>query len=70
MTALSLHLPSGRDYRAGSFRRFALNLINGFREALETLDRYEHLARKSDSELAALKLHREDLPAIAMNGRH
>jgi hypothetical protein len=69
MTALSIQLPSGRDYRRGSFTRMVLNFINGIREALDTANRYHQLSRKSDAELAALNMRREDLPRIAMNGR-
>lgn len=69
MSTLALHVPSGRDYRPGSVRRVVLNLINGIREALEALDRYEQLSHKSDAELAALKVQRADLPRIAINGQ-
>ncbi len=69
MTAIAIHLPSGRAYRRGSLRGIVLHLVNGFREALEALDRYEQLSHKSDAELATLQIRREDLPSIAVNGR-
>ena len=69
MTAMTLNLPSGRDYRRGSVRRFLLNVINGFREGRDVSHRYEQLAHKSDAELAALNIRREDLPRIALSGR-
>jgi hypothetical protein len=69
MTAMTLNLPSGRDYRRGSVRRFVLNVINGFREARDVSQRYEELSHKSDDELAALNIRREDLPRIALSGR-
>ena len=69
MTAIALQFPSGRDYPRGSFRRFVLNVVNGFREARDVSQRYEELSRKSDDELAALNIRREDLPRIAFSGR-
>jgi hypothetical protein len=60
---------SGRASRPRSFRRFVLDLIDGFREAREISARYQQLAHLSDPELAARKLRREELPRIAMRGR-
>ncbi len=68
MTTIALQFPSGRDYRRGSVVRLVLNFINGIREALEVASRYEQLSNKSDAELAALDMRREDLPRIALNG--
>ena len=69
MTAIAPQFPSGRAYPRRSFMRLVLNLINGFREAREISYRYEQLSHLSDAALAALKMRREDLPRIALNGR-
>ncbi len=68
MTAMAMNFPSGRDYPRGSVRRLVLNLINGFGEALDAARRYQTLAHKSDAELDALRIRREDLPRIAVSG--
>ncbi len=65
MTAIALQFPSGRNYRRGSATRLLLNLVNGLREAMAMRDHYVELDHKSDDELNALKLHRQDLPRVA-----
>jgi uncharacterized protein YjiS (DUF1127 family) len=45
------------------------SLLEAACEGFNKAELYERLARKSDAELAALGLRREDLPRIAMFGR-
>jgi uncharacterized protein YjiS (DUF1127 family) len=66
MATLAFHLPSGR----GRPREGFLNaLLSSFAEGLGKARRYQALTRKSDAELAALGVRREDLPRFVMFGR-
>jgi uncharacterized protein YjiS (DUF1127 family) len=66
MATLTFPLPSGRAPRG---RTFLSALLNAFHEGVGKARRYQTLARKSDAELAALGINREDLPRIVMFGK-
>jgi uncharacterized protein YjiS (DUF1127 family) len=65
MNTLSFPLPSGRAPRGGTF---LAALLSAFREGIGKARRYQVLTRKSDTELAALGISREDLPRHVMFG--
>lgn len=69
MTAIALQQLSGRAPSRRGFKRFVLDLIDGFREARDISDRYKQLSHLSDAELGARGLRREDLPRLAFTGR-
>jgi len=46
------------------------SLLAAASEGINKATLYERLVRKSDAELAALGLRREDLPRVVMLGRH
>jgi len=72
MTTATFPLPSGRAGRATrgfSLARFLAELFEGVAEGRRLADRYETLARKSDSELARLGLKREDIPRAVFASR-
>jgi len=54
---------------ADQVAQYLSDLLEGVREGRELATRYDALARRTDSELAALGIKREDIPQVVMFGR-
>jgi hypothetical protein len=52
-----------------AFTSHLAELCAGARDGLDLEIRYDALARKSDTDLAAIGLTRSDIPQAALNGR-
>jgi uncharacterized protein YjiS (DUF1127 family) len=57
------------DSKPGKLLTTLLTFFSAMEEGFNKTGQYEALARKSDSELAALGLTREDLPRFVMFGK-
>jgi hypothetical protein len=69
MTAIAIQLLSNPHSDQSRLSRILLNFFEGLHEAFETMYRYEELSHRSDAELAARKIRRQDLPQIAITSR-
>jgi hypothetical protein len=57
------------DRKPSKFFSTLASFFSAIEEGFNKAEQYEVLTRKSDSELAACGLRREDLPRLAMFGR-
>lgn len=64
---MSVSLSAEHTARRGAFT-FLRHVAAAVREGLEFASRYRTLSVKSDRELAALGLSREDLPRVTVQG--
>ena len=72
MTTLAVRLPSGRGARSGRGGRqgtLIATIFAAIDEGLHKAERYQALARMTDTELTNLGLRREDLPRAVMFGK-
>jgi len=69
MTTITLTAKARRPSVALAVVNFIAELRDGAREGLEIEARYDALSRKSDQELAALGLKREDIGRAAVTGK-
>ena len=65
----SLAALQSSDSKASKTLRTLASLFSAVEEGFNKAEQYEALARKSDAELAARGLRREDLPRLAMFGK-
>jgi hypothetical protein len=69
MTTLALLASAPRAFRETKIGGFVTDFLAGIAEGRALADRYDHLARKSDAELAQLGFSRQDIPHVVMFGR-
>ncbi|TCT05692.1 DUF1127 domain-containing protein [Aquabacter spiritensis] len=68
MTTITAH-PSHSTGLFGRFGTLVSQFVAAIGEAREMADRYEHLSRLSDADLARLGLTREEIPQAIAAGR-
>jgi hypothetical protein len=64
-----LALPQIQDSKPSKIISTIATFLSAFEEGFNKAEQYEALAHKSDSDLAALGLTREDLPRLVMFGK-
>ena len=70
MSTLTLSgAPTGSRRRNGFFRPLT-EFLDGIRLARAMAHRYDVLSRKSDAELAAAGIKREDIPSLVVNAKY
>jgi hypothetical protein len=70
MTTLALPVMPRSSALWNAVVRTVTSLPAGIREGCEIAAHYDALAYKTDSDLQALGIKREDIPAIVMFGHH
>ncbi len=70
MSTLALSGAPTRPRRRNSFFRPVVEFLDGIRLARAMAHRYEMLSRKSDAELAAARIRREDIPRLVVNAKY
>ena len=70
MSTLALSGAPARPRRRNSFFRPFVEFLDGIRLARAMAHRYEVLSRKSDAELAAAGIRREDIPRLVVNAKY
>jgi hypothetical protein len=70
MSTLALPGSPGETRRRNSFFRLFTEFLDGIRLARAMAHRYDVLSRKSDAELAAAGIQREDIPRLVVNAKY
>ena len=70
MSTLALSGAPARPRRRNSFFRPFVEFLDSIRLARAMAHRYEVLSRKSDAELAAAGIRREDIPRLVVNAKY